>query len=157
MNLSLSLKKASAAPPYTGTAAILWQITHSTRNQNKQKKQAGPPQLPIPLNHERLACFFAPPRGCLKQPFPLRSVRIPPVRTFCIIGNSEEFLIIKDRSCLTHSLQTAETACSVSAVSQLSHFPGVLSCMPQGRQSSPRSRSHTRLPEGTRWQSVRSL
>ena len=69
MNLSLSLKKASAAPPYTGTAAILWQITHSTRNQNKQKKQAGPPRLPIPLNHERLACFFAPPRGCLKQPF----------------------------------------------------------------------------------------
>ena len=33
------------------------------------KKRANPPQLPIPLSHEGLACFFASPRSCFRQPF----------------------------------------------------------------------------------------
>ena len=47
----------------------------------EQNKKAGrPASAPHPLYHKGLACFFAPPRGCFKQPFPLRGVRIPPGR-----------------------------------------------------------------------------
>ena len=48
------------------------------------------------------------PRGCFKQPFPLRGVRIPPGRAFCIIGNSEEFPIIQEKPLKNQGFQ-AET------------------------------------------------